>query len=484
MQSRLLIGAAAAAAVVIVAGLASVGTASTAIGRAAGPAKAGGTIGPDVTYRDIQVTLGWGALDGIRAYSLSTNTCNIGDENLLWGQEHNGTPVIATNAFRLHDGRLEQIGMSWAKHACCAAETGGCGPSCIVTPGVFLLGVGCQDAYSANFNGSQDRLGPRSDINAFSGAWTAAPGGSGNTIERRLQIAESDLSAASYPGAIYFVDGVYVGTDDAQAGNAWNNASYRRVTVDGALDLTPAGTTQQFEPAIHAWQAHGGGVDTPDPSVEIVHVDVPNEGRFVAAGRASDNGDGTWRYAYAVYNLNSDRSGGSLSVPVSTPVTVSNVGFHDVPYHSGEPYDNLPWTTVTAGGAVTWSTPFTFEQEPNTNALRWGTMYTFWFDADVEPAAGTVTLGLFKPGTPGSVDIGLPVPKPICPADITGPGDHFDGNVDALDILLLISQWGTPCTGSCEADVTGAVPLLPDGNVDSLDFLLLISQWGSPGNCG
>jgi serine/threonine protein kinase len=26
-------------------------------------------------------------------------------------------------------------------------------------------------------------------------------------------------------------------------------------------------------------------------------------------------------------------------------------------------------------------------------------------------------------------------------------------------------------------------PLTPDGNVDSLDFLLLISQWGSPGNC-
>jgi hypothetical protein len=71
-----------------------------------------------------------------------------------------------------------------------------------------------------------------------------------------------------------------------------------------------------------------------------------------------------------------------------------------------------------------------------------------------------------------------------CPTDVTGPEGAADGNVDALDFLLLISQWGSPCVGPCEADVTGAVPLVADGNVDSLDFLLLISQWGSPGNCG
>jgi hypothetical protein len=105
---------------------------------------------------------------------------------------------------------------------------------------------------------------------------------------------------------------------------------------------------------------------------------------------------------------------------------------------------------MSAGlGAVTWAAPFTFEQEPDTNALRWGTMYTFWFDADVEPATGAVTLGLFKPGAPASIDIDLPVPMPICPADITGPGGAGlpDGNVDALDFLLLISQWGSP--GNC-----------------------------------
>jgi hypothetical protein len=75
------------------------------------------------------------------------------------------------------------------------------------------------------------------------------------------------------------------------------------------------------------------------------------------------------------------------------------------------------------------------------------------------------------------------VPSEFCAADITGPGGTSDGNVDALDILVLIAQWGTPCVGSCEADITGPTPLDPDGSVDALDYLLLISQWGSPGNC-
>jgi hypothetical protein len=71
-----------------------------------------------------------------------------------------------------------------------------------------------------------------------------------------------------------------------------------------------------------------------------------------------------------------------------------------------------------------------------------------------------------------------------CLGDITGPTPGVpDGNVDSLDFLRLISQWGTPCPGPCDADVTGATPGIPDGNVDALDYLLLISQWGSPGNC-
>jgi hypothetical protein len=73
-----------------------------------------------------------------------------------------------------------------------------------------------------------------------------------------------------------------------------------------------------------------------------------------------------------------------------------------------------------------------------------------------------------------------------CSTDITGPlGVGVpDGNVDSLDFLVLIGQWGTPCNPGpiCEADVTG-IEKSPDGNVDALDYLAMIAQWGSPGNC-
>lgn len=67
-----------------------------------------------------------------------------------------------------------------------------------------------------------------------------------------------------------------------------------------------------------------------------------------------------------------------------------------------------------------------------------------------------------------------------CPADITGPlgPGNPDGFVDALDLLLVLAQWSTPCVGSCEGDITGP-GCLPDGNVDAMDLMLLLGQWGS-----
>jgi hypothetical protein len=89
-------------------------------------------------------------------------------------------------------------------------------------------------------------------------------------------------------------------------------------------------------------------------------------------------------------------------------------------------------------------------------------------------------------GTLGSASVEITGSGSGCAADITGPDGSPDGNVDALDFLLLISQWGSPgncAMPPCAADITGPGGPGPDGNVDALDFLLLISQWGNPGNC-
>src|SRR6185295_16206154 len=153
-------------------------------------------------------------------------------------------------------------------------------------------------------------LGPRSTINAFTGATApAAPYAGTDVLARRLQIPQTDLTTTTFPGALFFAEGVYVSRDDAPAGNALNNASYKQMTVDPAsFSLSPAGAMRVGTPAIFAWRDHGRGLNTPDPSVIIVPADVPNEGRFYIAAKNTDLGNGLWRYDYAVFNLNSHQS--------------------------------------------------------------------------------------------------------------------------------------------------------------------------------
>jgi hypothetical protein len=217
----------------------------------------------------------------------------------------------------------------------------------------------------------------------------------------RLQVQTADLTPVSNPGARYFVEGQYIASDDAQAGNGLNNASYREVTVGSGLALNPTGPTVEGIPAIAVWQ-------TIDPAVNLTAVDVPGEGRFHLAYTATDNGDGTWRYELALHNLNSDRAAGSLTVQVPFGAAVGNVGFHDIFYHSGEPWDGADWVGVVdpVSSTVRWSTE-DYVTNVNANALRWGTMYNFWFDSDAPPQEVIATVGLFKPGAPSSVQVPL-----------------------------------------------------------------------------
>ena len=444
------------------------------------------SIGPDVIVGAVPSVHHWGSVGTIHSYSIATTSCNIGDTDLLWIANTNQHPVIAQNMFRLTNGRFEQIGQSWLKHAFTAINDGICG-ACNGNLG-SVLGVGCSDPYGAGLNGSQSLLGPKSEVNAATGfypypyviGWQQT----GNTIYKRLQVQEADLAN---PSALYFVEGHYVTADDAAWGNQNNNASYRSVTIDaGSLNASVTGSTHQQDPAIQAWQDQ-------DPSVGLGNIDVANDGRFILGYKATDNGDGTWHYEYALLNLNSDRSGQSFSVPIPACVTVTNEGFHDVFYHSGEPYDGADWPVTVGGGDVSWSTDdFTFN--PNANALRWGTMYNYRFDADSPPTSVTVEIGLFKPGTPVSVTAGAvgPTARTLSP-DITGPLSVPDGCVDAFDLGAMLAAWcsavndpnppSPPCENCnpanlCLVDISGAGNA-PDGCVDAFDLAKLLAEWCS-----
>lgn len=413
----------------------------------------GSIMGPDVVYTDCTSVTQFGVLGGIRGYALGSFTCNIGDENLQWGGT---TPLLAMNAYRLRDGRLEQIGLSFVKNGTGAAAGTGCGLPCNGQGG-GVLGAGCRDIYGSGFNGLQSILGPRSAVNAFTGAYPGASGSSATVIDKRMQVKESDLTG----GGTYFIEGVYVAPDDALNGNAYNNASYKQVTIGPTFDMTPVGIMDVGVPAIQAWADHGLGIGMPDPAVAVTTIDVPAEGRFYAASKVTDLGGGQWRYDYALFNLNSHRSAGSFSVPIGNGVTVTNAGFHDVDYHTGEPYDLTDWSFVAGAGAATWSSPETFAQNPNSNALRWGTMYNFWFEADVAPLPVDATIGLFRPGSPDSIVVN--VPGPGVAGEFRRGDCNADDGFDVADVVTLLNQiFGIggapiPCFDACDANDDGAL---------------------------
>ena len=453
------------------------------------------TAGPDVYVGDLSDMSAYGTVDvdpgaatvNVSAYSVGTNACNLGDVPVLWidhnstpGYQSNQHPTIAQNMYRLKDGRFEQIGQSWLKHGFVSTNSQFCSTTCQPPPmGGDQLGVNCSDLYGSGLNGSQGSLGPRSHVNAATGYYPhpfttppapyMTPPAAQATIGRRLQVYTNDVTPALNPGATYVVDGHYVTQDDARfttgaspAINAWNNHSYRLVSPASLAGGTPtfAGNTVRYKAGIHAWKDL-------DPSVQLsnaVHVDrsVSSAGinsRFIVGSKVTDNGDGTWHYEYAVYNDNSDRCGGSFTVPVASWATVTNIGFHGVFAHSGEPYPNTAlnpanWEGSKVGGEVRWAcAPYDAATLGNSsNAIRWGTLYNFRFDANVPPREGQVAIGLFKPPTAESPETSVTAlagtPTTACgTSDFNGDGDFgTDQDIEAFFACL-----GGTCCPTCYA---------------------------------
>jgi hypothetical protein len=115
---------------------------------------------------------------------------------------------------------------------------------------------------------------------------------------------------------------------------------------------------------------------------------------------------------------------------------------------------------------VGWATE-TFAANPNANAIRWGTLYNFRFDAQRAPVTGTITLGLFRPGAaeePTSIRVaGLPVPADTCRADY----DH-SGGVTLQDIFDFLAGY---FSGQVGADINA------DGAITVQDVFDFLAAW-------
>ncbi|GDX98416.1 hypothetical protein LBMAG48_08200 [Phycisphaerae bacterium] len=421
----------------------------------------------DVTLADPNDVSNYGLVGNIRGYAWGSRTCNIGNQVLLW--QNNGTPGLAMNLHRIHNGRFQQVGWSFVKLACCAASSqfAACG-TC--QGGGGGLGIGCLDTYSSGWNGGQSRLGPRSAMNASTGAFQAhnPPAGTTNAIFRRLQVLDSDVNttaAGNFQGARYISEGVYVASDESASGRM-NNATYRPLNMTDATNRTFAltGTPVIGTPAIQSWRDHGLGLNVPDTSVTISQIDVPGtgaaaEGRFWYGFKARDLGNGRWLYDYAVFNLNSDRSGGSLEIPIPCGVTVTNAGFSSPWYHSGEVYNSDPWAVSISSNSIKWETAQKFSTNVNANAIRWGSTFSFWFEASTPPATNQLgMLGLFKPQAGGVASVALTLTAPGPRTNVACDGIDFNRNSvfpedqDVIDFFNVLAGGPCPYSGVCDID--------------------------------
>ena len=399
----------------------------------------------------------YGQEDGVNGFAFGTTSCNFGDMVADWYSGTNRVPVIAQTCYRIKDGRFEQIGTAWLKHSFCAVSEPGCG-NCQATS-CATLGIGCADTYWAGLNA--DAIAPRSAINAWTGYYDYPffiyPTGP-SSMRGKLQLKATDIDPALNEDALYLIEAQYVSPDDAEWNNQDDNASYKWIKFYNATSPLGLSTTQVTQPAINGWKFF-------DHEVDLRQARVPDEGLLNIGVRVYDNGDGSWDYVYAVHNLNSDRSVGTFTIPISDCATISNVGFNSVEYHSGEVLEDTPWTSSIDNTGIHWTTE-TYEANMWANAIRWGTTHTFWFTADQAPDTGDLELGLFKPGDVPSVTHSAAVPgcPSVCVGDVDGSGE-----VDIADLLAIVSAWGTD---DPQGDVNS------DGIVNVSDLLEVMADWG------
>ncbi|MCA9256860.1 MAG: hypothetical protein KDA33_14525 [Phycisphaerales bacterium] len=407
-------------------------------------------IGPDVIVGNLHDLRRWGTVGGQTSYSVGTTSCNIGDEWLDWLDNNVNHPVIAQDMFKYEpfsvgnsNGRFKQLGQSWLKHGFTVAAGSAC---CSCTgPGGPTLYPGCSDPYGGGLNNSQGSIKPKWRVNPTTGAHVhgSNPSYTGD-VARRLMVRHSDIDPTLNPSSIFFIEGQYIHEEDAGLGNDNNNASYRQLSISaaGANEYTASvtGTTQREECGIRAWQ------DT-DPGVTETDAEVPNDGLYIVAAKATDLGGGIWHYEYAVQNLNGNRGIKSFSIPISPAANVTNIGFHDVDYHDGDgdnsvDRDGTDWPGVFANGTVSWEM---VDVGSNSNALLWGTLYNFRFDADVEPSteAGEATMDHFRAlaGNPDSFTALTVVPQPYAVAmEVIGAAPDLLATYQSTEVVLKIQD--------------------------------------------
>jgi hypothetical protein len=279
-----------------------------------------------------------GALSGIQQWVTSARTSrparpvsdvdderNLGTVDVPWlSPMQTDHPLIHMALYRLMNGRFEQVGISWLKHGFFALSNNQCSTCQHPSDGSFL-GVGCSDTYAVNNNADRNYLGPREEVNPYTAIWTCTGshfsggvadcvrrhGSSGHdAVQHKLIVQDADLAN---PGATYYYESYYIVRGDQSLHNNWGSRTCT-MTATGATTWSFSSTTGLIAgPALERWG-----------DVRTTQAVGPNDGEVLLSVTATDNGNGTWHYEYALLNKNSDARSVD-SIPVEGVNNITNI---------------------------------------------------------------------------------------------------------------------------------------------------------------
>ncbi len=318
---------------------------------------------------------------------------NVGEADVAWYGKFTGNydpynnsqhPFLFWSAYREVDGRFEQIGLSGIKHAFYTLNTNctyNCGNN-------HILYKGCEDVYSVSNNDGGSYLGPKEELEAFTGIWEEVGSffdqdGNGiqdnisnNTDENRLIVHDSDIIDSNND---FYFSAWYLIRDDINIFNTMGHRSYDLIS-------NQQGT---------AWSFNNPGTLFPGPASDAYVTPnttaqdlmsasyrslQPQEGHLTVAVKVIELEDGLYRYNYMVENHDYDPQVSEIEVTLPAFASYADFVWSDIDHD-----ENNDWQVIRQEDKLILSSI-------NGNYIDWGMLFSFSFTTNVPPEIGTLTL--------------------------------------------------------------------------------------------